>query len=310
MQQEPVAVEITLAAHGTRASIDVRFTHLAIISRFRISLLTICTLWTLIASPHRCEAHSQWPGQNPRRSTSHIRGIRHMMQPSSEWRSRRRVCKLRIDVLRVPTRGRRLAASARRSNASRLRGDSKVSPRRASSSALAPRSTRSAGSSPRTEARSPRTPSAWPERADPPGPLSTYVSHDGGHTWSQANLSFGVAASTPASCVSSNWSAAGGGLLDSAKRDPAAKKVERDPEFLVSTAGGTTWSMRGIPIPDDVRELPAYNALPAETTYWPAVVDAVDCTAVDVCNVVAHQEQQGIGLHRRLKTVWWRAGTQ
>jgi photosystem II stability/assembly factor-like uncharacterized protein len=117
---------------------------------------------------------------------------------------------------------------------------------------------------------------------------STYVSHDGGHTWSAVTLPPGVAAATPVSCVSATWCAAGGGLLDPATGDPAAKKEMRDPELLVTTDGGSTWSMHALPIAPDVEQLPAYQSLPAETTYWPGIVDAVDCTAVGVCNVMAH----------------------
>jgi photosystem II stability/assembly factor-like uncharacterized protein len=117
---------------------------------------------------------------------------------------------------------------------------------------------------------------------------STYVSHDGGHAWSAVTLPPGVATETSVSCVSATWCAAGGGRLDPATGDPAAKKEMRDPELLVTTDGGVTWSMHALPIAPDVQQLPAYGSLPAETTYWPGIVDSVDCTAIDVCNVVAH----------------------
>jgi len=117
---------------------------------------------------------------------------------------------------------------------------------------------------------------------------STYVSHDGGATWSAVTLPPGVAAATPVSCVSATWCAAGGGLLDPSTGGPAAKKEMRDPELLVTTDGGATWTMHALPISPDVEQLPAYGSLPAETTYWPGIVDAVDCTAVGVCNVMAH----------------------
>jgi hypothetical protein len=117
---------------------------------------------------------------------------------------------------------------------------------------------------------------------------ATYVSHDAGHTWGPTTLPAGVATATPVSCVNSSWCAAGGGLLDPATGDPAAKKEMRDPELLITDDGGASWSAVALPIPPDVQQLPAYGSLPAETTYWPAIVDAVDCTAIGVCDVVAH----------------------
>lgn len=117
---------------------------------------------------------------------------------------------------------------------------------------------------------------------------STYVSHDGGATWQPVTLPAGVAVATPVTCVSATWCAVGGGLLDPATGDPAAEKEMRDPELLVTSDGGATWAVHAVPVPPDVQQLPAYGSLPAETTYWPAIVDAVDCTAVDVCNLVAH----------------------
>jgi hypothetical protein len=117
---------------------------------------------------------------------------------------------------------------------------------------------------------------------------ATYVSHDAGHTWGPSVLPPGVATATSVSCVSSTWCAAGGGLLDPSTGDPEAKKELRDPELLTTTDAGATWSMHAVPIPPDVQQLPAYGSLPAETTYWPGIVDAVACTEPDVCNVVAH----------------------
>jgi photosystem II stability/assembly factor-like uncharacterized protein len=115
---------------------------------------------------------------------------------------------------------------------------------------------------------------------------STYVSSDAGHTWKQAELPTDVTTTTLASCTSATWCAAGGGLLDSGTGDPAAKKPSRDPELLVSTDAGQTWSDKSVPIPVNVQQLPAYGDLPAETTYWPGVVDAVSCSAPGVCNVI------------------------
>jgi photosystem II stability/assembly factor-like uncharacterized protein len=117
---------------------------------------------------------------------------------------------------------------------------------------------------------------------------STYVSHDAGHSWAATNLPAGVAVATSVSCVTSTWCAAGGGLLDPSSGDPAAKKEMRDPVLLVTTDAGATWSMHTMPIPPDVQQLPAYGSLPAETTYWPGSVDAVACTSVGVCHVMAH----------------------
>jgi len=117
---------------------------------------------------------------------------------------------------------------------------------------------------------------------------ATYVSHDAGHTWNPSILPSGVAMATSVSCISSTTCAAGGGLLDPASGDPAAKKEMRDPELLTTNDAGATWTMHAVPIPPNVQQLPAYGSLPAETTYWPAVVDAVSCTAPDVCNVMAH----------------------
>jgi hypothetical protein len=117
---------------------------------------------------------------------------------------------------------------------------------------------------------------------------STYVSHDDGRTWAPTTLPAGVATATAESCVDSSWCAAGGGLLNPATGDPAAKKEMRDPELLVTTDGGATWTMHAVPIAPDVQQLPAYGSLPAETTLWPGEIDAVDCTAVNVCDVVGH----------------------
>ncbi len=115
---------------------------------------------------------------------------------------------------------------------------------------------------------------------------STYVSSDGGHTWGPSELPTNVTTTTLASCASTTWCAAGGGLLDYSTGDPAAKKPSRDPELLISTDAGHTWTTKAVPIPVDVQQLPAYGQLPAETTYWPGVVDAVSCSAPGVCNVI------------------------
>jgi hypothetical protein len=117
---------------------------------------------------------------------------------------------------------------------------------------------------------------------------STYVSRDAGHTWVPTALPSGVAMTTPVTCVNDTWCAGGAGLRDTATGDPAAGKAMRDPELLVTTDGGVSWAAHALPIPPNVQQLPASQGLPAETTYWPATVDAVACTDVDVCNVIAH----------------------
>jgi hypothetical protein len=116
------------------------------------------------------------------------------------------------------------------------------------------------------------------------------VSHDGGHTWQASPMTDGTAVTSLASCVTDSWCAAGGGLLDPKTGDPAAKKPMRDPELLVTSDGGATWTARSVPLPVDVQQLPASGSLPAETTYWPGEVDTVSCSAVNVCNVLGQAQ--------------------
>ncbi len=116
------------------------------------------------------------------------------------------------------------------------------------------------------------------------GPTS--VSHDGGLTWQATTLPTNVNMETQVSCVSTEWCAGGAGLLDAATGDPAAEKPGKDPEFVYTTNAGDSWTMRPVPIPVDVQQLPAYQSLPAETTYWPGEVDAVSCSAPGICNVL------------------------
>jgi photosystem II stability/assembly factor-like uncharacterized protein len=111
-----------------------------------------------------------------------------------------------------------------------------------------------------------------------------FVSHDGGHTWGPSSLPANVAVTALASCPSDSWCAAGGGLLDAKTGDPAAKKPMRDPELLVSTDGGTSWTERAVPLPVDVQQLPA------ETTYWPGEIDSIACFSPDVCNVLGQAQ--------------------
>ena len=118
-----------------------------------------------------------------------------------------------------------------------------------------------------------------------------YVSHDSGHSWQPTTLPPNVAITTLASCASSTWCAAGAGTLDPSTGDPAAKKPSRDPELMVTTDAGATWTTHPVPIPVNVQQLPAYNGLPAETTYWPGQIDAVSCSSPGVCNVVGHVER-------------------
>jgi photosystem II stability/assembly factor-like uncharacterized protein len=119
---------------------------------------------------------------------------------------------------------------------------------------------------------------------------SMFVSHDGGHTWGQSSLPPNVAVTALASCPTDAWCAAGGGLLDAKTGDPAAKKPMRDPELLVSTDGGSSWTERAVPLPVEVQQLPAYNGLPAETTYWPGEIDSIACSSQDVCNVLGQAQ--------------------
>jgi hypothetical protein len=116
------------------------------------------------------------------------------------------------------------------------------------------------------------------------GPTS--VSHDGGLTWQATTLPTNVNIETQVSCVNTQWCAAGAGLLDAATGDPAAEKPSKDPELVYTTNAGSSWTMRSVPIPVDVQQLPAYQSLPAETTYWPGEIDAVSCSAPETCNVL------------------------
>lgn len=119
---------------------------------------------------------------------------------------------------------------------------------------------------------------------------SMFVSHDGGHTWGPSSLPANVAVTALASCPSDRWCAAGGGLLDPRTGDPAAKKPMRDPELLVSTDGGSTWTERAAPLPVEVQQLPAYNGLPAETTFWPGEIDSIACFSEDVCDILGQAQ--------------------
>jgi photosystem II stability/assembly factor-like uncharacterized protein len=122
-----------------------------------------------------------------------------------------------------------------------------------------------------------------------------FVSNDGGHNWRQSALPSGVAATTLASCPTDSWCAIGAGRLDARTGDPAAKKPMRDPELFVSHNGGRTWQVRSVPLPVDVQQLPASGNLPAETTYWPGEVDAVQCSTPEVCNLLGQAQTSGNG---------------
>ncbi|MBF6557003.1 MAG: hypothetical protein IVW52_12700 [Acidimicrobiales bacterium] len=122
-----------------------------------------------------------------------------------------------------------------------------------------------------------------------------FVSHDGGRTWQPTTLPPDTAITTLVSCATSTWCASGSGRLDPTTGDPAAKKPSRDPELMVTTDGGATWASKPVPIPVDVQQLPAYQNLPAETTYWPGQIDAVSCSAPGICNVVGHTQVDAPG---------------
>ncbi len=110
-----------------------------------------------------------------------------------------------------------------------------------------------------------------------------YVSKDGGHSWAPVTLPADTAATTAVSCPVPTWCAVGAGRLDPATGDPLAKKPSRDPELLVSTDEGTTWSVGPVPLPVEVSEIPAYQQFPAETTYWLGAIDGVHCLSPRTC---------------------------
>jgi hypothetical protein len=124
---------------------------------------------------------------------------------------------------------------------------------------------------------------------------ATYVSRDSGRTWQPSPLPDAVALVAPVSCVDDTWCAVGAGKRDTTMGDPAAGKAARVPELLVTADRGATWTEHAVPVPPDVQDLPAINGLPAETTYWPAAVDDVQCSGVGVCNVLAHVLDSSVG---------------
>ena len=68
---------------------------------------------------------------------------------------------------------------------------------------------------------------------------STYVSHDGGHTWAPTTLPVNVATTTLVSCVEHVVGARQAAAWPIPKTgDPAAGKVIRDPELLMTSDGG------------------------------------------------------------------------
>lgn len=119
-----------------------------------------------------------------------------------------------------------------------------------------------------------------------------WFSHDGGHSWSPSPLPANTAISTLTSCPSATWCAAGAGLLDSDTGDPGAGKPMRDPELMVTSDGGRSWTSHPVPLPVAAEQIPPYGSLPAETTYWPGEVDAVSCSAPDVCDVLGQTQAQ------------------
>jgi hypothetical protein len=122
------------------------------------------------------------------------------------------------------------------------------------------------------------------------GQGALYVSHDGGYHWAQVPLPAGLATTTNVSCAGSGFCAAGAGLLDMKTGDPLAGKPLRDPELLVTTDGGATWSTEPVPLPADTYVIPAGGGFPAELTTWPGWVDSVICSAPGVCNLLGHAQ--------------------
>lgn len=124
---------------------------------------------------------------------------------------------------------------------------------------------------------------------------SLSVSTDGGHTWSQVTLPPDTAPTTRVSCPTPTWCAVGAGKLDPATGDPLAGKPSRDPELLVSTDQGATWSVQPVPLPVGVVQIPASGRFPAETTRWPGAIDDLACSAPDSCSVIAEAENPSRG---------------
>lgn len=128
---------------------------------------------------------------------------------------------------------------------------------------------------------------------DYPGGGGMYVSHDAGHSWSSSPIPSGVATTTLASCASPTWCAAGAGLLDRATGDVVGGKPGREPELMITTNAGTSWSTVPVPIPIDTERVPASAPYPASTDHWPGGVDAVSCSAPGVCTVLGQMVING-----------------
>ena len=176
------------------------------------------------------------------------------------------------------TRGAPVAARLRQLTASLSDADTTWRP------AIRARSPRSAAVDRRRASCPPTT--AWAAcRRSPARPTRP---HHAGHTWSASTLPAGVATATPVSCVSATWCSAGWRAPRPKSGDPLAKKELRDPVLPTTTDAGATWQLHKVPIPPAVEYLPAYQQFPAETTFWPGVLDTVRMGLGNVCNVVGH----------------------
>lgn len=120
------------------------------------------------------------------------------------------------------------------------------------------------------------------------------VSHDGGHAWSPVTLPPDTAPTTVISCPTTQWCAMGAGKLDPGTGDPEAHKPARDPELLVSTNQGASWSVQSVPLPVTTQQLPATQQFAAETVKYPGAVDGLVCQAAGHCAIIGQQHTQGL----------------
>lgn len=115
---------------------------------------------------------------------------------------------------------------------------------------------------------------------------SMYLSSDGGRTWAPVPLPPHEAATTLISCATPDWCAVGGGLFDTSTGDALGGKFARDPELLVTSDGGRSWSAVAVPVPVNNEFIPATGQYPAETGKQPGAVLAVQCSAPGACALV------------------------